>query len=36
MMYYDNDFDRLVDEALARMEENGETLPQIRYGETEE
>ena len=33
---YDNNFDRMVDEALARMEAEGETLPEIRYGESED
>lgn len=36
MMYYDNDFDRLVDEALAQMEKAGIPLPQSRLVETEE
>ena len=36
MRYYDNDFDRLVDEALAQMEKAGIPLPQSRFVETEE
>ena len=35
-MMYDNNFDRMVDEALAQMEAEGETLPEIRYGESED
>jgi len=35
-MMYDNNFDRMVDEALAAMEAAGETFPEIRYGESED
>lgn len=28
--------EQMVEEALARMEANGETLPEIRYGEKED
>ena len=31
--YIETSMEALIEEALAKMEENGETLPEIRYGE---
>jgi hypothetical protein len=33
MNYTETTMDALIEEALAEMEKNGETLPEIRYGE---
>ena len=34
--YTETTMEALVEEALAEMEKNGETLPEIRYGEKAE
>ena len=33
MTYIETTMEALVEEALAELEANGETLPEIRYGE---
>jgi hypothetical protein len=34
--YIETTMEAMIEEALAEMEKNGETLPQIRYGEKAE
>lgn len=31
--YIETSMEALIEEALAEMEKNGETLPEVRYGE---